>query len=59
MSFITFTFRCPSCKHTEEDKLVRRTEMDDQPCPRCNDTLVRLPAGTRTHFRFADSKLKG
>jgi len=68
MSFITFNYRCSSCDHTEE-RFVKRTEMDSQRCTieidagllglnDCGALMTRLPASPRTHFRFADSKLK-
>lgn len=66
MSHITFDFQCPDCGH-RETRLVRRSEMDQQVCPVTNEgiplppcaaTMVRLPAGTRTNFRFADRRLK-
>lgn len=66
--YITFTYRCTGCGH-EEDRFVKKQEMDEQVCsarlPRgvtdypCESPMVKLPAGTRTHFRFADRKLKG
>lgn len=60
MAFITFDFRCTGCGH-EEERMVLRKEMDAQRCRQdgCKERLTRLPAGTRTHFRFADTKLKG
>jgi len=61
MSFITFDYGCTSCAHREENKLVRRSEMDSQtheaPDGRTHE-MTKLPAGSRTHFRFADTKLK-
>ncbi len=65
--YITFTYRCRDCGH-EEDRFVKRAEVDEQVCkqmlPRgvtdypCGGQMDKLPAGTRTHFRFADTKLK-
>jgi len=59
MSYITFNYRCSDCDH-EEHRLVKREDMDFQPCDKCKQfTLMhRLPAGPRTHFRFNDTKLK-
>jgi predicted SprT family Zn-dependent metalloprotease len=57
MAFITFDYRCSTCD-THEEKLVLRREMDAQRCDVCKSQLVRLPANPRTHFRFADTKLK-
>jgi hypothetical protein len=57
MSYITFDYKCPDCGH-EDTRLVKREEMDEQACT-CEQTMRRLPAGTRTTFRFADTKLKG
>jgi hypothetical protein len=62
--YITFDYKCPSCGHTEP-RFVRRSEMDDQVHRACAPPLsggipmTRLPAGTRTTFRYADRKLKG
>jgi ribosomal protein L37AE/L43A len=55
--YITFDYKCPSCQQFDT-KFVRRDEMDLQKCEDCNVELVRLPAGTRTTFRFADTTLK-
>lgn len=62
--YITFDYRCPYCEH-EESRFVKRTEMDDQECTHPGlpswhvpAPMTRLPAGTRTTFRFADTKLK-
>ena len=63
--YITFDYRCPHCGH-EESRFVKRSEMDEQTCdhgglPSWHEPALmkRLPAGTRTTFRYADSKLKG
>lgn len=61
MSYVSFDYRCPECGH-EESRFVHRDEMDAQKCPNAmcivmNDptpTMSRLPAGTRTTFKFAD-----
>jgi len=63
VSFITFDYWCSSGNKTVT-RMVRRELMDDQRCEHdcCGDhsqLMIRLPAGTRTHFRFADTKLKG
>jgi putative FmdB family regulatory protein len=55
--YVVFDYVCTKCEHTEE-AMVPRHKMDDQYCPLCGHKMVRLPAGTRTHFRFADPKLK-
>lgn len=57
--FIAFTYKCPACGHTE-DRFVRRSEMDVQVCTRnkAMRLMTRLPAGTRTTFKFADGRLK-
>lgn len=66
--FVCFDYRCPTCGH-EEERFVRRDQMDEQFCPNylgphdkiaCGSyaPMTRLPAGTRTTFRFADTKLK-
>ncbi len=53
--YITFDYRHPDGRI--ESRFVKRSEMDEQYDDDGNK-LVRLPAGTRTHFRFADTKLK-
>lgn len=59
--YITFDFKCLTCKQVDT-RLVRREHMDMQVCTQgtgCDGTdMIRLPAGTRTTFRFADRKLK-
>ena len=57
--FITFRYRCPTCGH-EEDRFVRRDQMDVQTCERHKQStlMARLPAAPRTTFRFADRNLK-
>ena len=61
MPFITFDYKCsdPNCAGYEE-RLVLRKDMDAQRCnePDCTAIMRRLPAGTRTTFKFADTKLK-
>lgn len=56
MAFITFDYRCD--KGHEQERLVLRKDMDAQRCETCKGLMRRLPAGTRTTFRFADNKLK-
>lgn len=56
MPFITFDYRCE--KGHEDSRMVLRKEMDAQRCKECKGLMRRLPAGTRTTFRFADRKLK-
>ncbi len=57
-----FDYRCPVCGHTEERFVTQADEFrqlcpykvaDDEP-----NLMDKLPAGTRTHFRFADTNLK-
>lgn len=64
MSYIHFDYKCPGCGAVES-RFVRREAMDIQYHYECKDTetgmhpmMRRLPAGTRTTFRFADTKLK-
>jgi hypothetical protein len=57
MSYITFDYKCPDCGAVDT-RLVKREEMDEQACT-CETEMRRLPAGTRTTFLFADTKLKG
>ena len=71
--FIRFDYRCPDCGH-EEERFIKKEEMDDQWHESCaldpicesyaHDSnpdqghMTRLPAATRTNFRFNDKKLK-
>ena len=55
--YISFDYACEKCKAVEA-KLVRREEIDSQVC-RCGSPQRKLPAATRTTFRYADTKLKG
>ncbi len=54
MSFIIFDYLCKECGAIEADKMVRRSEMDSVPCPRCPGQMTRLPAGPTTSFKFND-----
>lgn len=58
--FISFDYRCRDC-FAVESRFVRKTEKDTQRCTACDsdNPMARLPAGTRTTFRYADKKLKG
>ena len=58
MPFVTFDFECNRCGKQYPDKMVLRKDMDAQRCDDCKGQLRRLPAATRTTFRFADRKLK-
>jgi Zn finger protein HypA/HybF involved in hydrogenase expression len=58
MSLVVFDYKCSWCPNYEADKLVSRKAMDDHMCAECGSPMVRVPAGTRTHFKFADTKLK-
>jgi len=63
MSFITFDYKCPACGRISENRLVRRSEMDEVYCgTNCDGDhptrMVRMLPATRTTFRFADTKLK-
>jgi DNA-directed RNA polymerase subunit RPC12/RpoP len=55
--FIRFNYRCPTCGH-EEERFIKKEQMDEQMCPACTVPLTRLPAAPRTTFRFADRRLK-
>lgn len=58
--FISFDYKCTRCEDIDS-RMVKRVEMDEQTCnkPDCFSAhMIRLPAGTRTTFRFADRKLK-
>lgn len=54
-----YDYRCPQCDHAEE-RMVKQADADTQLCRQhLNEvTMLRLPPGTRTTFRFADQKLK-
>ncbi len=57
--YITFDYKCTTCGDTYT-RFVKREEKDNQICACQSVTpMTRLPAGTRTTFRFADTKLKG
>lgn len=56
--YITFDYKCSACELVVS-RMVKRSEQDDQRCECGNiEKMTKLPAGTRTHFRFADTKLK-
>lgn len=55
--YVVFDYQCPVCGHVEADKLTLRDEHLPH-CPTCLWVMKRLPAGTKTHFKFADQKLK-
>ena len=56
---VVFDWKCPLCGSFKEDVLSRKSEIVQckQHAPYSID-MVRLPAGPRTHFKFADQKLK-
>lgn len=60
--YISFDYKCRVCD-TITPRFVKKEVMDNQHCAegKCFDfatKLIRLPAGTRTTFRHADTKLK-
>lgn len=63
MSYISFDYKCTKCDSVDS-RLVERKDMDSQKCKRagtlfpCLGEMYKLPAGTRTTFRFADPHLK-
>lgn len=57
MSFISFDYKCLQSGEIVS-KFIKKIDMNDQTC-RCGAPMVKLPPGTKTHFRFADTKLKG
>lgn len=64
MSYVTFDYECPYCGRVEE-RFVKRSEVDAQECDHLGlpswhqpERMKRLPAGTRTTFRFHDEALK-
>jgi len=56
--YITFDFKCLTCGEVRT-RFVKREEIDKQMCA-CQtiEPMKRLPAGTRTTFRYADTRLK-
>ena len=54
--YISFDYSCTSCPKVEQ-RLVKKDSKDNQMC-QCQSPMKRLPAGTRTTFRFADTNLK-
>lgn len=54
MSYITFDYVCPNCGAEYPNMMVRRAEVDQQRCGKCESLLRHLPAGPITTFRFGD-----
>ena len=56
---VLFDYHCPTCHKPGqgEERMVRGEEADEQEC-KCGQKMVRLPAGTRTTFRFADARYR-
>lgn len=54
MSFITFDYKCPTCDAQYPNVMVRRSEMDEQRCGKCKDTLTKKMPGPITTFKFGD-----
>ena len=56
--FVKFDFACRQCA-TVEERFVKKSEVDSQVCSvDSSHELRRLPAGTRTTYKFADARLK-
>lgn len=57
--FVTFDYRCRDMKRCGmiTSRFIEKDDMNDQICE-CGASLAKLPAGTRTTFRFADERLK-
>jgi NAD-dependent SIR2 family protein deacetylase len=43
MAKLVFDYSCPSCPHQILNNLVDSDAKDDVVCPRCGDTMQRLP----------------
>jgi uncharacterized Zn finger protein len=54
LSYIIFDFICKECGEQYPDKMVRRSEINDQRCEKCGNVLHQMPAGPITTFRFGD-----
>ena len=54
--YIKFNYRCQM--HGDKERFVKRALMDEIACESCGALMTRLPAAPKTHFRFADTKLK-
>ena len=60
---ISFDYKCTQCDNVES-RFVLKKLMDTQVCKKksttfpCRGAMVKLPPGTRTTFRHADTKLK-
>jgi len=54
MSFITFDYLCSNCDHFEENVFVRRSEQDNQDCPKCGALMKRMLAAPITTFKHGD-----
>lgn len=52
--FVSFDYRCPRSGKVVS-KFIKKIDMDDQTCL-CGKRMTRLPAGTRTTFKFADTR---
>lgn len=57
--FVSFDYRCPHC-FSVDSRFVKKVEQYQQRCNECDYTghMVKLPSGTRTTFKHADTKLK-
>lgn len=53
MSFITNDYRCMECEMIDE-RMVRRSETDDQTCDDCGAPMKQLIGGPITTFKFGD-----
>ena len=54
--YATFDYVCPSCGY-EAERFVKKVDANNQLCD-CKQPLKKLLAAPKTHFRFADTKLK-
>jgi len=54
--YITLDFKCIGCGFSEE-RFIKKSQVEDQLCA-CNGRMKKQLAATKTHFRFADKRLK-
>lgn len=54
--YITLDYKCLSCGY-EAERFVKKVDQDKQICG-CDKPMRKQLGATKTHFRFADTKLK-
>jgi len=55
--YISVDLKCPKCKQVL-DVFIKKDAIDGVRCGECDELMLRLPAATKTTFRFADKELK-